>query len=163
MNFIQYITQVKREFFELKSVKHECECIKRVATAMVKAESREEMVDLIVSESKRALNADVVCVYLLQNDDYYEMVADIGCTEEFRAAVRRIPRENLPLANLKNPHETIFFGTAQEFKKEVPGNEEIIDRSGRDSIGYAPLVINEVPIGILGFSYFKPPKKPLNK
>jgi signal transduction histidine kinase/AmiR/NasT family two-component response regulator len=138
---------------QLDHITHEAHHIRSLATALVKTDSSEETREVIVNECKVALNADAICLYLLQPRGYYEMIAERGCSKEFKDAWYRLYPEKIPLIAQNKASDTLFFGSPTDFKREFPNSEKIVDQSNRKLIAYAPLVVNKKPIGLLGFSY----------
>jgi len=149
------ITKKHNFFNNLEEANFEIETIRRIANALVKTADHQETCDLIVKECKEALKADAICLFLLapNSDEEYDMVAEIGCTTEFKRQWQRIHRSRLPLANLINPYEAIFIGSPAELKREVTNVEKLVDQSGRKVIGYAPMAVGGNSIGVIGFSY----------
>lgn len=132
--------------------------IRRLAGALLKARSVKETCDLIVAECDRILVCDAICLFAreLQEDGgetYYEMVSERGCTEEFKTKWRRVKGTVFPLLNIKEPYEQIFMGGKEDLIREIPSTEELANRSGRQWISYAPLVVNSEILGVLALSY----------
>ncbi len=150
------------EISELEQLRRENQYIQRVATILVRHNSGDSINTTIVSECAAAFDADAVCLFLSRPDDQYEMVAEMGCTQHFKEKCHRIPKQWLPLLLKDNPHDSFFLGTADEFKKESVVPTELVDYSRRESVAYAPLVVNQNPIGIIGFSYNKAPVRPID-
>lgn len=138
-----------------KQVVDEVEHIRRVASALLKTSSLKETCGLVIKECQNALGADAICLFLpLANDDKeFEMVSHNGCTQEFIRSWHRVSAHTFPLVNLKDPYERIFLGSRAQLKKEIPSVDGLPDRAGREVIAYAPMVVNQKSIGILGFSY----------
>jgi signal transduction histidine kinase/CheY-like chemotaxis protein len=146
---------VKKWFskFFTNEIKEEFDHIQRLATALVKTESTEQTREVIVEECQKILKTDAVCLYILQPKGYYEMIAERNCTQAFKEQWYRLYPEHVPALFEKNPSEPVYYASAKQFKKEFPTAEELVQRSKRKTIAYAPLVVNQKSIGLLGFSY----------
>jgi two-component system, sensor histidine kinase len=135
----------------------EVEHIRRVASALVKVSTVRETCEIIVKECKVALGADAICLFLprqkVGGKPDFEMVAELGCTKDFKKQWHRVPADRFPLLKIAAPYEKLFYGSASELKKEIPSTKELVDKSKRKVIGYAPLVVNHKSIGVIGFSY----------
>ncbi|MGE0525941.1 MAG: ATP-binding protein [Bdellovibrionales bacterium] len=147
---------------ELRRARHQSAQLQRIATALARAIPLEEMADLAARECGAALGADAVCLYLMRNQ-YYELVAEYGCTDEFKAQYGRFPKELLPMQEEVYPEEMLFCGSANEFKAVLPLVSDLVERSGRKTIAYAPLAVDHKPIGFLGFSYNTVIKHPIDR
>src|ERR1700731_3889136 len=121
--------------------------IRRIATQLANLVNIQQTGEFIIEQCREVLHADSACLYLLQNDGYYKMVSEHGCTEDFCVQWHQIPREWLPLLSTNNSNEALFFGTADELKHSVPQVQNLINRSGRHTISYIPLVVNSEAIG----------------
>jgi len=127
--------------------------IRIVANKLAKAQTQAEMAEILMEISCEALKSNSACLFILRPDGQYEMIAQKGCTLRFQEECKLIPKEILPLANVTKSQESIFFGTASEFKCEIPEVSNLVDHSERGAIAYVPLVANGVAIGIFGFAY----------
>lgn len=137
----------------LKHAQLRAENLQAVTAALSKAVSPTEMAQIIVNECKHAVTADSVCAYqLIDEEDIFEMIAECGCTTEFKVKARRIARERL----FKDYPIDAFLGTADEFKGAFPNLSDQVDKSGRKAIACIPLVVNQRLIGLLGFAFNHP-------
>lgn len=124
-----------------------------LAVDLAKINSLEEMVHIVCRECREMLLADAICLYLLQPEGHFEMACEIGCTEEFKSQWKIMNKDFLPMVREPHPEEKLFFGSADELRKDVPIFSGLLKESGRHTIAYGPLVVNQKVIGILGFSY----------
>jgi len=138
---------------KLKRAQNEVEHIRRIASALVKTATLNQTCEVITKECQSALNADAICLFLLTHEAEYQMVAEYGCSTEFKKQWHRVSAKRFPLVNGKAPYETLFMGAPVEFKREIPDSRKLVDQSKRKLIAYAPMVVNNKSVGILGFSY----------
>lgn len=160
---IMNVTQHDRLRGDLYDAQSEIDLLLRIATALAKSVSLDEMVRLVTDECLRALKADAICVYLLRSSDIFEMVEHRGCTAEFCKEWHFISKKTFPELNEKDPFKSFFFGSATSFKSAVPSARKLVERSGRAAIAYAPLCVDQRMIGLLGFSYNRMPESPLKR
>jgi len=130
---------------------------------MAKADSLLETSDMVAQEFRSCLGADATSVHLLRPDGYFEMVASTGCSQEYIAEWKRVPRSMIPLANVAQPEGALFVETAERFKDELPAADNLINKARRHTIGYAPLTVKGKVTGILGFSFNEEPKHPIDR
>src|SRR5690242_1487111 len=102
-----------------------------LATSLAKMTTLKQMTALLANECQKALEADAVCLFLLQKDDHFEMVSEKGCSEEFKNKWRHVPKEWIPIASVPMPEEALVFDSADKFKLELPVATDLIEKSGR--------------------------------
>ena len=127
--------------------------VQRLVLALARNAGLREMSELVTRELKMALDADSVCIYLKDSAGCFEMVAEIGCTEEFKRTWFRLPENFVSLAERAEPNGKMFYGTAQEFVERFPSSVKTVKQSGRQIIGYSALAVEGNIIGVLGFAY----------
>jgi signal transduction histidine kinase/ActR/RegA family two-component response regulator len=149
---LQQLFRGRDVYKDLHQAKRQVEHLHRVALALTNELSLEKMAELVATECRAALGADAICVYLLRQTNL-EMVAEFGCTEEFKTKWAHLPLDIISKMQPVNQKEPLFFGSADEFKSRLPSAKGLVDRSGRETIAYVPLAANSTPIGFLGFSY----------
>lgn len=147
---------------ELQKSKARAEHLHRIATALAESVPLDKMANIVANECQKALGSDATCIYLL-NEDFYEMIAEINCSEEFRTHWRRIPKAMFPLVQPPGNSDHIFFGPAADFKSRFPVFSGITERSGRHSVAYAPLMLDNQVIGVIGYSFNSKPTEPTDK
>ncbi len=135
--------------------------LQRIAVALARDATPYEMAMIVVNECRTVLAADAVCIFLLAPHDQYELVAESGCTSEFIKEWRKVPKSLF--SEFNEPCGEVHFGTAEEFNKKFPNCKHLADKSGREMIGYAPLTVENRSIGLLGFSYNKSLRRPLDR
>lgn len=148
---------------DLHEAQSEIDLLLRIATALARSVSLDDMVKLVADECLRALKADAICVYLLRPNDIFEMVESRGCTPGFRHAWRLVPKNLFPNISDEDPYKSFFFGSATAFKTMIPSSRKLVEKSGRKAIAYAPLLVDKKIIGLIGFSYNQMPESPLKK
>lgn len=127
--------------------------LQRIALALARDATLFEMSEIVTRECRLALDADAVCTYLLNEDDWLEMIAEFGCTPEFKRDWAKVPRTRFPLNTYPPSVGEIYLGSAADFTKKFPMARELVILSGRRRIGYCPLAVNNRMIGLFGFSY----------
>jgi len=152
--------QLRGDLYDAQS---EVDLLLRIATALARSVSLDEMVRLVTDECMRALKADAICVYLLRPNDILEMVQNRGCTPEFCEEWKFVATKMFPHLSDQDPFKSFFFGSASSFKSAIPSSRKLVERSGRKAIAYAPLKVDERTIGLIGFSYNRMPESPLKK
>ena len=148
---------------QLVQARKEVEHLHRLATAIARAESLDEMANVVAEECQLALGADAISIHILQDDDYFELASSLGCTPAYIEQWRRVPKTMVPIANVEHPEQALFVGSADQFKHELPAAKQLIDKSERHTIGYVPLVVNGRTSGILGYSYNQQPTHPCSR
>jgi signal transduction histidine kinase len=148
---------------QLAIVQKKNDHLAKIATSLAKAVSPIEMAEVIVVECQAALQADAICIFTPSGQEQYEMVAERGCTSEFKNAWKKIPRSILPVAENPNSQFAYFYGDSNAFKKNVPSAVELLKNANRHTICYAPLVVVNRVIGMLGYSYNSKPNLVLNE
>jgi hypothetical protein len=134
----------------------------RLAEALAGAVSLTQMAEVVNDECRKALCADAICTYMLGEDGHFQMFADFGCTTTFRQDCGRIPMERIPLHRLRGGF-ALFLDSSEIFKRDFVGWEELVEQSGRQVIGYAPLMAQSQVVGLLGFSYNDKSKCPSDR
>ncbi len=158
-----------REYFcgsvhnELIRYQHRAEQLQRIARALAESVSLEKMAEIVANECKLALNADAVCVYMLRKDGVYEMISELNCTDEFKTKWRLVPKSMVPLPNPTQDPESYFYGSTEQFKSEIPNVGEVVEKSKRQTVGYAPLIVSREVLGLIGYSYNSVPKESTDK
>lgn len=156
-------SQQDRLHVDLHDAQSEIDLLLRIATALARSVSLDEMISIVTDECMRALKADAICLYLLRPNDIFEMVQNRGCTPEFCQEWRFVATKVFPHLTDEDPFKSFFFGSANSFKSEIPSSRKLVERSGRKAIAYAPLRVDSRIIGLIGFSYNRMPESPLKK
>lgn len=138
------------------------EQLRLIAMALAEAVSKEKLAAQVAQACRSVLEADAVCVYLV-NGEYFDLLAESGCTDEFAKEWHRVHRSLVPLGESSHPEEGFFQGSPEKFKIAVPAASGLVDRSGRKHIAYVPLVVQGSVTGLLGFSYDRIPEGPLDE
>jgi K+-sensing histidine kinase KdpD len=130
----------------------EFEHLHRIGTALAAAAPLNEMVKLVGQECRAALNSDTVCIFMTKGETY-EMCYEENCSAEFKTLYREIPVSLLPDFKKLSTEGLSFFGNARQFVQAIPSLSEIVTRTKRRTIAYAPFMIGDRPIGFLGYAY----------
>lgn len=125
----------------------------RIASALATNAPVKTMAAIVGEECRKEMGADSVSVHLRMPGDMYELVFHQGCTQAFKEEWKRVPASLFPEEISSSPKTFVFFGSCSDFKRKIPSACEIVDRSPRKTIAFAPLVVGGISIGILGFAY----------
>lgn len=147
---------------ELDHLRREKGHMHRIAAAITTASSVPSIAEIIVRECKSALGADSICLYLLKGHQL-EMITEVGCTDRFKQACKVIPKNLVPRITEVKQGVGFFYGTANEFIERIPDLAPLVKSSGRHTIGYASLIVNNKNLGFVGFAYNSQPKNVLDK
>lgn len=124
--------------------------LSRIATALAASQPLPEMARVVGEECRKTLAADSVCVYLLQ-DTHYEMVYQFGCSQPFIESCGRLPFDALPI-------RPFFHGEPNDFAELVPVSREAAAQSRRKAVAYTTLMVNDKPVGVIGYGYDEKPQ-----
>lgn len=127
--------------------------LQRIALALARDADLEEMAAIVARECYQVLRADAVCIFLCPAAGIFRLISHIGCNDEFVKTWETIPQTFYRTITEHIARGDFFYGSATEFKREMPEFSEQVDRSGRNWIGYAPLSVNDRTVGLIGFSY----------
>ena len=162
-NFFRSLFNNNDTSAELERARREADHLQRLASSIARADSLSEMAEVVATECRTAVQADAVSVHLLQDDGYFEMVSSLGCTQDYIEQWRRVPKTMVPIANVPCPEEALFIGSSAQFRAELPAASNLIKKSRRHTIAYAPLVVNGKTTGIFGYSYNNPPTHQMSR
>jgi signal transduction histidine kinase/CheY-like chemotaxis protein len=137
--------------------------LQRIALALARDADLVEMAAIVARECHQVLVADAVCIFLRSESGEYQLITHIGCSEEFVQTWRTIPQAFYRAIAEHVARSDFFYGSAGEFKQELPEFGDQVDRSGRSWIGYAPLSVNDRIVGLIGFSYNRAVREKLDR
>lgn len=137
--------------------------LQRIALALARDADLMEMATIVARECHQVLKADAFCIFLRSTSGEYELIAHIGCNEEFLKKWKKVPQLFYRGITEHIARGDFFYGSAADFKLEMPEFSEQVDRSGRSWIGYAPLTVTDRIVGLIGFSYNRPVEEPLDR
>lgn len=127
-----------------------------ITTALTNTHHLVQVARVLNDRGMALFHADAGCVFVRRADGRLEMLAERGCTARFKSEWRIIPAGCLALA-VDGLGDQIFLGSGADFKGDTPTASDLVDHSGRQLIGYAPLTAGGRVLGVFGFSFDKKP------
>lgn len=136
--------------------------LERLAKALTEANTALGILQVISHEFKSAVGADAVSAHLIEGENF-RLIYQINCTQEYVDKCELIPRRWIHWPDPDRSEHGIFMGTASQLKQTMPWLSELIEKAGRHTVGYAPLVVNQRTLGAIGFSFNSEPLFATNK
>ena len=154
------VSKLAHESFE--TVSRQAGYLENLAKGLTEATTSQKILEVIASVFKAALGADAVSAHVAVGENFHLMYAD-GCTEDFIQQCRIVPRRLIYFPDPESFEHGVFLGTAVELRKTMPWLSELIERAGRHTVGYAPLIVDQRTLGVIGFSYNSKPLFPSSR